>query len=144
MYSGKYPGIFRTQFTYKENLSGILWKYNKYRLTLKYKVLLEFKKPRVMNDKSNVWNIISWIFGIIVFAIGIVNTFWGNDPGFGVFIILLSFVYFLPVNAILKKLTGFSIPKLDVVKIILGILILWASLGVGELFDKIELMKMDL
>lgn len=97
-----------------------------------------------MNNKSNLWNIISWIFGIVVFAIGVVNTFWGNDPVFGVFILLLSFVYFLPVNAILKKLTGFSIPKVGVVKIILGILILWASLGVGELFDKIELMKMDL
>ena len=97
-----------------------------------------------MNDKLNVWNIFNWIFGIAVFAIGIVNTFWGNDPVFGVFILLLSLVYFLPVNAILKKLTGFSIPKMGIVKIILGILILWASLGVGELFDKIELMKIDL
>jgi hypothetical protein len=73
-----------------------------------------------------------------------VNTFWGNDPGFGVFILLLSFVYFLPVNAILKKMSGFSIPRMGIVKILLGIFILWASLGVGELFDKIELMKMDL
>src|SRR5687767_9109685 len=97
-----------------------------------------------MNDKLNVWNIINWIFGIIVFAIGVVNTFWGNDPVFGVFIILLSLVYFLPANTILKKLTGFSIPKMGIVKIILGILILWAAVGVGELFDKIELMKMDL
>jgi len=97
-----------------------------------------------MNNESNVWKIISWIFGILVFAIGVVNSFWGNDPVFGIFILLLSFIYFLPVNAILKKLTGFSISKMGIVKIVLGILILWASLGVGELFDKIELMKMDL
>jgi hypothetical protein len=84
------------------------------------------------------------MFGVVFFAIGVVNTFWGNDPGFGVFILLLSFVYFLPVNAILKKMSGFSIPRMGIVKILLGIFILWASLGVGELFDKIELMKMDL
>ena len=51
-----------------------------------------------MNNKSIVLNVISWIFGIVFFAIGVVNTFWGNDPGFGVFILLLSFVYFLPVR----------------------------------------------
>ncbi len=97
-----------------------------------------------MNNKSNVLNIISWLFGIVFFAVGVVNSFWGNDPGFGVFILLLSFVYFLPVNAILKKMTGFSIPRIGIVKIVLGIFIIWASLGVGELFDKIDLMMMDL
>ena len=93
-----------------------------------------------MDRKSNVKDIISWLFGIVVVAIGLVNLFWGNDPGFGVFLLLLSLVYFLPVNAILRKLTGFTIPKLGIVKIVLGIFILWASLGVGELFTKIELM----
>lgn len=89
-------------------------------------------------------NIISWIFGVVFFAIGVVNTFWGNDPGFGVFIILLSFVYFLPVNDILKKMTNFSIPGMGIVKIVLGIFILWAALGVGELFGKIDLMMTEL
>ena len=97
----------------------------------------------IMNKNSIVLNIISWIFGAVFFAIGVINTFWGNDPGFGVFIILLSFVFFLPVNDILRKMVGFSIPRMGVVKILLGIFILWASLGVGELFDKIDLM-MDL
>ena len=97
-----------------------------------------------MNNKSNVLKIISWLFGAVVFAIGVVNTFWGNDPGFGVFILLLSFVYFVPVDAILNKMTGFSIPRMGILKILLGIFILWASLGVGELFDKIDLMMMDL
>lgn len=89
-------------------------------------------------------NIISWIFGVVFFAIGVVNTFWGNDPGFGVFIILLSFVYFLPVNDILKKMTNFSIPGMEIVKIVLGIFILWAALGVGELFGKIDLMMTEI
>lgn len=95
-----------------------------------------------MNSKSIVLNIIGWIFGIAVFAIGVVNTFRGNDPGFGVFILLLSFVYFPPVNTILKEKTGFSIP--GIIKILLGVFIIWASLGVGELFDKIDLMMKDL
>jgi hypothetical protein len=90
--------------------------------------------------------IISWIFGIAVFAAGVVNTFWGNDPGFGVFLLLLSLVYFPPTSAILngkaEKWVGFSIPKTG--KIVLGIFIVWATLGVGELFDKIDLMMMDL
>jgi len=51
-----------------------------------------------MDRKSNVTDIISWLFGIVVVAIGLVNLFWGNDPGFGVFLLLLSLVYFLPVG----------------------------------------------
>jgi hypothetical protein len=91
-----------------------------------------------MDQKSSVLNIISWIFGIVVFAIGVLNVFWGNDQGFGIFLVLLSFIYFPPVNAILKKWMGFSIH--GIVKILLGVFIIWASLGVGELFGKIDLM----
>jgi hypothetical protein len=85
-------------------------------------------------------------FGSLVFAIGMINTFWGNDPGFGVFILVLSFVYFPPtsmrLNALAEKRLGFPIPA--VAKILLGVFILWAALGVGELLDKIELMKKGL
>ena len=97
-----------------------------------------------MNNNSIVLNIISWIFGAVFFAIGVVNTFWGNDPGFGIFILLLSLLYFLPVNAILQRTRGFSIPKMWLVKILAGAFILWAAMGVGELFDKVELMLHDL
>jgi hypothetical protein len=79
-----------------------------------------------------------------VFGAGIINTFWGKPAGFGIFLILLSFVYFLPVNAILKKLFGFTIPGMPILKVLLGIFIIWAVLGVGDLFDKIDLMKKDL
>lgn len=94
-----------------------------------------------MNNNSIVGNIIGWVFGILVFAIGVLNLFWGNDPGFGVFLLLLSFVYLPPVNAMIRKRIGFLIPL--VVKIVLGVFIIWASLGVGELFDKIDLMMND-
>lgn len=95
------------------------------------------------NDGSTALSIISWIFGIVFLAIGIVNTFWGNDSAFGVFIILLSLAYFLPVNRILRKWTGMTIPKLWILKILLGMFIIWAAMGVGELFDKIEMMRND-
>ena len=95
-----------------------------------------------MNNAFNVRNLFSWLFGIAVFAIGLVNVFWGNDFGFGVFIILLSLVYFPPLNTMFKIKTGLSIPV--IVKILLGIFILWAALGVGELFGKIDLMMKDL
>ena len=95
-----------------------------------------------MDKRAVLGKIINLLFGIVFFAIGIINTFWGNDPVFGVFILLLSFVYFPPTNKIFKKWTGFSIHP--IVKILLGIFIFWAALGVGELFGKIELMKQDL
>jgi hypothetical protein len=85
--------------------------------------------------------IISWLFGLLVIGIGLVNTFWGNDPGFGIFLLLLSLVYFPPLTAMLKEKTGWSIPWF--IKVLLALFILWAALGVGELFDKIDLMMGD-
>ncbi len=101
------------------------------------------KLETATNSTTPALYIISWMFGLLFLAIGIVNTFWGNDFGFGIFIILLSFLYFLPVHAILMKITGYSIPGIGILKIVVGAFIIWASLGVGELFDKIALMKMD-
>jgi len=82
---------------------------------------------------------INILFGLLITFIGFVNTFWGNDPYFGLFIILASLMFYLPViNLIIDK-----IPKrtLMILKIIIGLFIIWSSLGVGELFDKLEIMK---
>jgi hypothetical protein len=102
------------------------------------------KTENVSNMPPRIVDFTSWFFGFLFFAIGIVNTFWGNDPVFGVFILLLSLIYFLPVNTILNNIAGFSIPGMGIIKILIGIFILWAALGVGELFDKIALIKADL
>jgi hypothetical protein len=91
-----------------------------------------------LDYKSLSVKIISWISGILFSAIGIVNMFWGNDNIFGVFLFVLSLVFYPPVNRLFKKLTNYAIPI--VVKIILGIFIFWVSLGVGELFAKIDMM----
>lgn len=95
-----------------------------------------------MNNKSVLGNAAGWIFGLAVAAVGVVNMFWGNDPFFGVFLFLLSFVFFPPVNALVRRSLGFTIPL--TVKIILGGFIIWAAVGVGELFAKIDMMLGDL
>jgi hypothetical protein len=91
-----------------------------------------------MKNKSTLLIIASWVLGILFTAIGAVNIFWGNDQEFGVFIIVLSLVYYPPFYGLFRKLTGISIPL--AVKIVLALFILWSSMGVGELFEKINLM----
>ncbi|MGZ5254152.1 MAG: hypothetical protein ACXWV4_07345 [Flavitalea sp.] len=86
---------------------------------------------------------LSWFFGLVFFAIGVVNTFWGDDPGFGIFILLLSMVYFIPVDDLIKSFTGIAIPHFGIIKVLIAMFIIWASVGVGELFDKIEIMMND-
>jgi hypothetical protein len=87
---------------------------------------------------STILNILSWLLGLLFSSIGVVNIFWGNDPIFGVFLVGLSLFFYPLINVLIKKQTSFSISRL--VKIIVGLFILWSSLGVGELFDKIDLM----
>lgn len=88
---------------------------------------------------STISLLVHFAFGLIFLLIGFVNTFWGNDPFFGLMIILLSVLFFLPlINLILDKIA----PRIRLVfKILIGLFILISSLGVGELFDKIEIMK---
>ncbi len=100
----------------------------------------EFRESTAINDGATALTIISWIFGLLFLFMGFVNTFWGGDTAFGIFIMLLSLIYFLPVNAIFQKITGFAIPKFWILKILLGLFIVWAAMGVGELPDKVELM----
>jgi hypothetical protein len=77
-------------------------------------------------------SIISWIFGIAFLAIGILNVFLVH-PVPGVFYLLLSFVYVPPANALLKQKFGISIPL--ALKLILGIVIIWFTLGVSDLAE---------
>lgn len=89
--------------------------------------------------KSAIINSVNALIGLLFFYIGFVNTFWGNDPFYGLFIILVSLIFFLPIiNAIIEKIPQKTIL---ILKIVLAFFIIWSSLGVGELFDKIEIMK---
>jgi hypothetical protein len=78
--------------------------------------------------------IIRYLFAILFSIIGLINSFWGNDPYYGVFVILLSLPFY-PVfsEMFLKQIRTWHL-------IILGGFILWTALGVAELFNKIALM----
>ncbi len=54
------------------------------------------KSEVTMNNKSNVLNIISWLFGIAVFAIGVVNAHFRGTTLFLAFLsfFFLSFIFF--------------------------------------------------
>jgi hypothetical protein len=87
-------------------------------------------------------NLISFLFAILLIFFGIINTFWGNDSGLGVGLLILSFLYFPPITKFIQQKIGFHIPIC--LKIVLAILLLWIVLGVGELFGKIGMMIEDL
>jgi hypothetical protein len=95
-----------------------------------------------MSNRYVLREVISWFFGIVFLTIGLINTFWGNDAGYGIFIALLSFAFIPPATALFKKVSGRPIPS--ILKILLGTFIIWSALGVGELFDKIDLVLMNL
>ena len=85
---------------------------------------------------------ISWLFGLLILAIGLINTFWGNNPILGITISTLSLLYFPPFIYSLENFTGVHIPTWA--KIIVGNIILWIALGVGELSKKIDMMMIDM
>lgn len=89
--------------------------------------------------KRGILDVASSVFGLICIAIGIINTFWGNDTFYGIFLILLSLVFFPAVTRMIHDKIGFAIP--GILKIVLALFVIWSSLGVGELFDKIALMQ---
>ena len=89
----------------------------------------------VMHSRLNIWNISGWIFGIVVLIVGVLNMFLVHLVP-GVAYLLLSFIYFPPANAYIRKKFNFSIPL--VVKIILGIVLIMFTLGVSDLGDMID------
>ncbi|MCX2680372.1 hypothetical protein OOZ15_10505 [Galbibacter sp. EGI 63066] len=74
-------------------------------------------------------NTLGWLFGMYIFAHGVLNILVGNDRDFGIGLLLLSFIYFPPVNAFIKRKLGFLIP--NIAKIIIGLLVIWVTLAVG-------------
>lgn len=79
--------------------------------------------------------VIGWAFGMVVLAIGVSNLILVH-PVPGAVFILLSLLYFPPVAALQQKFLGFSIPPF--IKITLGIMIIWFTLGVSDLGDMID------
>ena len=89
----------------------------------------------MVNQNIKPFNSIGWLFGFVVLAIGITNLILVH-PVPGIFFILLSFIYFPPVKMFVKQQFGLVIPL--AVKIILGLVIIWFTLGVSDLGDIID------
>lgn len=88
-----------------------------------------------MHQRPGIRTISGWVFGILVFTIGVLNIFLVH-PVPGIAYLLLSLVYFPPASAYSSKKLGFSIPM--AVKIILGIVLVMFTLGVSDLGDMID------
>jgi hypothetical protein len=87
------------------------------------------------NAHSAVFGLISWAFGVIFAVLGVLNLFLVH-PVPGVFYLLVSLVYLPPMGAVLHRRFGFALPI--AVKIVLGLAILWATLAMGELVDRVD------
>lgn len=88
-----------------------------------------------MKNTSNIWNLTSWILGILFFMIGLLNIFMVHTVP-GIIYILISFIYLPFTYEFFSKKSGILIPV--VVKIIFATAILWATLAVGDLMEIFE------
>ena len=77
-------------------------------------------------------------FGVLFSAIGFVNTFWGNDPYYGVAVLTASFLFYLPLIDVVRLRV--SAQHGTALLVLLGAFIFWSSIGVGELLDKTAMM----
>ena len=87
-----------------------------------------------MQQKLSLQNIISWVLGLAVLTIGILNLVLIH-PVPGIIGLVLSLLFFPPVNDLLKKQFGFTIPF--AVKVVLALFIFWFTLGISDLGDLI-------
>ena len=88
--------------------------------------------------KKGITLLLNWLFAVLFSAIGLVNCFVGNDPEFGVFILLLSLLFYPSLRLVFQQKIGWTIPSF--VLILLGLFVFWSSLGVGELLEKIKMI----
>ena len=77
-------------------------------------------------------------FGVLFSAIGVVNTFWGNDPYYGTAVLTASFLFYLPLIDVVRARV--SAQQGTALLVLLAVFILWSSIGVGELWDKTAMM----
>ena len=88
-----------------------------------------------MEGKITALNLVNAILGITVFAIGVLNVLLVHAIP-GVIFILFSFLYLPRANPVIQKKFGVKIPSM--VKILLGIVLIWFTLGISDLGDMID------
>ena len=75
------------------------------------------------------------IFGLAVFAIGVLNLVLVHRVP-GVAGLLLSLAYLPPARAALRQRFGISVPL--AARILLGLAVVWFTLGVSDLGDLVD------
>ncbi|WP_225986388.1 hypothetical protein [Rufibacter sp. LB8] len=88
-----------------------------------------------MSSSLTIWNSISWVFGLLLLTVGVLNVMWVH-PVPGIMYFLLALLYFPPLTDLLKDKTGISVP--GILKVLLGIVLVFFSLGVSDLGDMID------
>jgi len=89
-------------------------------------------KNEATNTPSIILQILSWVFFVVFVITGILNLFLVHAVP-GVFYLFLSTIYLPITNVKLKNIFGFSIPL--ILKIIVGFIVLWGTLAVGDLAE---------
>lgn len=87
------------------------------------------------SGKNYTRTAISWFLFILFFVIGVLNLFLIH-PVPGAFYLFLSLFYFPRTDDFIKNKFGFTVPF--AVKMLLALVVLWATLGVGDLMELFE------
>ncbi len=88
-----------------------------------------------MRNVLSISQLISWVLGVTVLVIGVANLVLVHAVP-GIFFLLLSVLYTRQANSFFREKLGFRIPL--AVKIVLGIMVIWFTLGVSDLGDIID------
>ncbi len=80
----------------------------------------------------NLSIVLSWFLGLVIFTLGILNLVLVH-PVPGTVYILLSLLFFPPVEGFFKRKLGFSIPFPAL--LVLALIIFWFTLGVSDLAE---------
>ena len=91
-------------------------------------------KTRSASSRPAVFNVIGWVFGVTFLVIGILNVVLIH-PVPGAFYLLLSCLYLPPADTLLSRSFGFSAPLR--VKVIVGLVVLWGTLAMSELAERV-------
>ncbi len=78
-------------------------------------------------------NLAGWIFGTLFLLNGFINVFRGNDPVMGIGFMVISLVFFPPVNKIIRRKFGITIHGW--LKVVLALILIWISLAVGAIAE---------
>lgn len=84
------------------------------------------------HDTSRISNIVGWAFTFLFAIIGILNLILVH-PVPGLFYLVLATVYPPLTDQLIRSKFGFAIPL--VVKIVIGLVVLWGTLAVTDLAD---------